>query len=49
VDVLDIQGEWARVRYEDKEGYSKLEYLEKLPDGRKKDEGSLETRNQRAG
>ena len=32
VTVLSGDGEWARVRYDGKEGYSKLEFLEKVPD-----------------
>ena len=29
VTVLAVDGEWARIRYEEKEGYSKLEFLER--------------------
>ena len=38
VKVLYTDGEWARVEYEDKEGFSKLEFLEKIPEEKEKDE-----------
>lgn len=38
VEVLYRDGEWARVKYEGKEGFSKLEFLEKIPEGKRKDE-----------
>ena len=38
VEVLYRDGEWARVKYEGKEGFSKFEFLEKIPEGKRKDE-----------
>ena len=38
VKVLYTDGEWARVEYEDTEGFSKLEFLEKIPEEKEKDE-----------
>ena len=38
VKVLYTDGEWARVEYEDTKGFSKLEFLEKIPEEKEKDE-----------